>query len=471
MAPYNKPGNAKSKSTSVTMERLIAKSVYSHVVNVIDSVLVDTTSLLDTANYRYSGDRSSKFNYNFMVYDNIYPINGANMFGFASRVGLLGRNATPTIMCDAGSRYAFSPFTFSLQLYNTQYASYDANNNITVYADIYPDSGIYQNTRYYNSFTTDQKVVNSLQLAQNALFSYDTMEYRSFVYDAFNKLVADSTNYYFAGTWNPYEKWTYNYDLSDNMIGANFFLFDEVSRLWTNPEKYVFTYTTANKLKTATHFIDSSFGWVPYLSDSFGYTTGIDYATYEQVKNYGDSGKYEGKNIIYKHIGTGSLPDTVFTNFYGSADTIEAKQFETFAYDGYQQPIKGLLYLYKLDSTLITGTYDTTYSIITHYYYQTYTTGIHDAGMGGIAVNTAVNISPNPTTGLINIDIEGGTQSKTLLIETINAAGQLLRTEQITVTGNGAAATSLQSLPAGAYVVTVRDSEGRVLGSNKVMKM
>ncbi len=459
-----------SRTTSVK-ERLLAQSEYTHAVIPLGTVILDTSIVIDSAKYGYSGSRSSYFDYNFMNYYNGYVLDGSIIFGFGSSLGYLDHNDNPSMLSDTSEIYNIYPFTDSLSLLDTRYAIYDTGNNIVNYADVYPDSGVYSNNRYVNTFDAYQNISTSMALSETLLFSWDTSEFRSFFYDMAHHLILDSTNSYNAGSWSPLEKWTYTYDDSGNLSQANYYYFDIISSSWLTSIKYVLNYYSDNNLRTVGEYADSSYGWVSMVFDSFNYTTGVPYATYISENSYIDSGILDTRIIITKHVSIAGLPDTVFSTQYDASGDYISRNFTTYAYDSYDEPTISLDYQFIFDSTMVTGFYDSTYDLVNYYYYELYTESpLHPNSVANTtSIPQSIKVYPNPATNELNITRQGITNGAYTFIKILNAAGQTVRTESLPWYSE-TESISTASLVPGIYWLVIQDKNGNNLLRQSIVK-
>lgn len=89
-------------------------------------------------------------------------------------------------------------------------------------------------------------------------------------------------------------------------------------------------------------------------------------------------------------------------------------------------------------------------------------------GVENVTGNNAMNIYPNPATGLVNINIEGINTAKAI-INCYNLLGALVATKQVETTNNNLSATiDLSGMAKGAYYIKVQTAEGATL-SKQVM--
>lgn len=129
-------------------------------------------------------------------------------------------------------------------------------------------------------------------------------------------------------------------------------------------------------------------------------------------------------------------------------------------------------------ASLTSGNYQLSYSIgeigISAYYkrFPSLTEGFqqpHVARVGEI-LNGYVRVSayPNPTTGLVKLDIYGY-KFETFNVRIADAAGKLVATPPFTTT-NGSITIDLTAMPAGAYMIAVTDNNYKTAVTSIVIK-
>ena len=455
-----------SKTTEVN-ERLIAQSEYTE--SRIGAI--DTEIFVDSCKYGYSSDRSSYFSYNFMTYYNSYLIDGSIIFDFGSDIGFFDKNDNPSMLSDTTSLYNINYLIDSISLQETRYATYDTNNNIISYADVYPFIGIYDNSLFVNTFDTSQNIIQSIAMSQNGYTStYDTSELRLFQYDTNNKLLKDSTLIISYGIWQPLEKWIYSYDDSLNITLATYWLYDSISFAWHEKQRYQMTYYSDNKIQSFISYADSSYGLVRVHLDSFGYTTGINYFTYCKEIYYRDSG-YMNSVIIYtKHINVYGSPDTQFVAYYDTSGHLAGKNCTYYHYDSYGEPTIGLQYPFLFDSGTLSGSYDSVPDLVDYYYYEVYELRRSHSSVPTIPTPTrTLNVFPNPTANTLNINISNYTKGEAVLLTLINAAGQRVRTESLPWLQD-TETFPMGGLAPGVYWLLAQDKAGNAIGRQQVVK-
>lgn len=89
----------------------------------------------------------------------------------------------------------------------------------------------------------------------------------------------------------------------------------------------------------------------------------------------------------------------------------------------------------------------------------TATVNIQGISVEEVAFNGQVNVYPNPTSGVFNIDIETATNSEAT-IELASLSGQTLFTEKLDANTQWLEQVDIRHLPAGTYVLSIRTADG-----------
>ena len=470
----NKPVTAKlaARTTSTLAERLTGMSIYDYYPT--DTLTGGRLGLIDSNRYMYGASRSSIFDFNQMFFDPTFYFNGDLIMGFSSDIGFNNHNNQPAILFDSSWNwaYGFSSVylidTFALS--DIQYAVYDSDYNVTDWADLHllDTTFSYDQNRYINTFDINDNMLTSLALSWN-FGVWDSSQLRQFTYDTMSNVIKDSTSLYIGGVWQPFEKWIYTFDDSDNMIHADYY--DYNMGIWEYTEQYFMRYNTDNKITWDSVCQYTGSSWIPQASDTFGYTTGIDYITYERSFNL-SGGTPASYLYSTKHI-TSGLPDTLYqweTN-YSDGTFIDKTKF-AFTYDSYNEPVTSWEYIFNIDTTGTSGWYDTTADYITHYYYEIYTTRPphHPAVVSSIrSVSEPIHVFPNPATNEINISRPSVVKGSYTSIKLINTNGQTVRTENLPWLGQ-TETISVAGLIPGNYWLIIQDKDGNNLYKQTVIK-
>ena len=210
--------------------------------------------------------------------------------------------------------------------------------------------------------------------------------------------------------------------------------------------------------------------WAPQGSDSFGYTTGLDYSTYEKSLNCID-GSPASFIIRTKHINSINLPDTLYQMEYYYADStfISGAKY-SYTYDSYDEPVLALQYTFNIDTTLTSGTYSTTPDYINHYYYELY----YERGNVNSVKNTPtaaedLKIYPNPATSTVNISRPDAARGAYTIIKIVNATGQTVHSESMPWL-NETETIYIAGLTPGMYWIMVQDKAGNNLCRQSLIK-
>jgi len=340
----------RSARTTEIAERLIGISDY----NITDSTL--PLGINDSTWFKYSGARSSIFNYDHMDFDDNYYMGTDYIMSYGADNGTHDQNNNPSILFDTALYfenylspvYSIDTFVFA----DTRIAYYDSSYNITEYADLYlmDSTTAYDNNLFFTNYNTDELVINSLNMSWD-YGVWDSSEYRYFSYNSLNQLIMDSASICNSpgSPWTPFEKWYYTYDDSGNMITAA--AYDDSLGTWSQTEQYFMHYNLANRLTWDSASQLLSGVWVSQSSDTLGYTPGYSYSTYQ--KSLAAAGGIPASYLILtKHINGGGLPDTMYQSEFNIADsTIIEEEKYSFNYDSYDEPILAVQYNFNLDST------------------------------------------------------------------------------------------------------------------------
>jgi len=459
------PAKSTAAKTTDIAERLIAQSEYlSYTYS--DTGISLVPSIFDSMHYVYAGGRGSQFNLNYLSYNTFYELDAVYPLGITGYFIYAHHNGNPDVLCDSTGLYATDPFTFAFGKYDNRYIVYDANSNITEYTDKFVDPTEYNDETRINTFDINNNISSSLYLDHDPTFTSDSVERRLFTYNTAHQLLGDSAFVYDAGTWIPEEKWAYTYNSAGNTTEADSWLYDVSSDTWTPSDKYTLAYYPDNKLQIITessYTISSS--WQTVQVDTFGYTTGYNFFTYNLERQYEDGDIYD-ISWTTRHISAAGLPDTLYTAETDQFGDYLAKNYIALVYDAYNEPVTEFTYPFNFDASMVTGAYSDTAQIMDYYYYETYT---KTTGVNNIAVQPTVVVYPNPVADQLHIaaDITSGTP---ISLRLINAGGQNVILKNIEWMGN-TETLSLNGLVPGMYWLIITDASGNILHKQAVVKL
>jgi hypothetical protein len=403
----------------------------------------------------YSGNRSSRFDFNDMQYHfaNYFlfmysPENAPNTYNEPYYP------QNPDVLFDSCTYFGGNINGQGLLI-----ATYDANNNLTQYYNPYQQDSL-------DYSVTDEKTINTYDANQNLTSSlyinwanaaWDTSYKRTITYNS-NIVATDSLSKYINGAWVPQFSWSYTYDNNGNLTNATS---SPLSSTSLGALQYRFFYNADNTLQKDSIF---TYGgpniWIIEFADSMGYTPGVNFITYESSLWYPTNG-IQFDSVIHKDHITGGLPDTVYDVEWNSSHVISNGIATVYTYDSYNNPLVGNRYQYGI----LSGSYDSTVFSIARYYYQQFTTAVKN-----VAAPTAnITIYPNPATNEINIAQTGIQQGTHTYITLINALGQTVLSETLP-SMSSTEALSVAGIAPGNYWVVVQDPSGNILGRKQIIK-
>ncbi len=424
-----RPVDVASKSPS-TEERVIASSLYNN------------AGLTDTIHLTYSGNRGSEFDYNQLRYD-FYanPYDGNPMFEFNGHIN------EPQVLSDTLTDWTAGDIPLSLS--ENVFSSYNDNNNLTLFTDIYTDTINNHDIKYLNVFNSDNNVTASYSFSWNGNV-WDSLGERYFSYNASKLLMQDSTYAKGSTGWSLMYKNAYAYNSSGDLVQVDNY---NRSSSWVINIEYVNTYNSSHQLiSVVTNTLDVHAMYV----DSFSYVNGISYQSSWTEYSPGLVVRY------LKHFNATGLPDTAYV---GDWDTIthnwisgEAEE-DIFNYDAYNEPVNGVSYSY-LDTS-----FNTTPGYMENFYYETYS----PTNVKNITDQDDFVVYPNPSSDKIFISQKNAVAAKSLQISIVNVSGQRVLTETLSA-ANKTEEISVAGFTPGTYWLTIQDLSGNILHKQAVVR-
>ena len=445
----NHYSDAAMKTTSVTAERVIAQSTLNNTAH----------TLSDSVSVNYTLYRASAYDYNTMLYPYSYPYNTSPMFNNAA-----GVFTKPQVLFDTFMHWTIDPNTEAYGYYETAYANYDANNNITGYLDLFADSSVNPNVLYANKFNAAKNIDTAYwNIWQSG--TADSAFKQFFTYNSANLITKDSTYELHLGAWRIASRSLYTYDGSNNLIQIdNYANTTDTSFLLPLVEqyKYVNTYDASHRLLTVySSFYDGS-ALAPYIQDTFAYSG--TYTYHNSWREY----QYDPINLYWapmfnmaKTINAIGLPDTI--NKQGFDSILNAWVPQTLyvaSYNTFKDPDTLLEYDYNFTA------YPATPSYITKYYYSTF---VNKTEVNNVAVNNdAALIFPNPATNQFTITQLNVPLNTSVFVTLMNEQGQMVMRQNMH--WQGQTQISINGLIPGAYWVAIQDDKGNMLHRQAIVK-
>lgn len=404
---------ANKTSAGVPTQRITAQSTRNSTASLTDSVML-----------AYTGMRKSKYDYNNMIYAYNYPYSTTPMFNYA------GVFSTPQVQYDTYVHWTINPFTMpTFGLYEGSFATYDTNNNLIHFTELFVDSVTNDNRAYANTFTTTNKISKGFWFNLN-LGVEDSAFKQFFAYNSSNRLVSDSVHELHLGVWRIAAKSYYTYDGAGNITQIDHwanttdtsFLLPLVQQ-----SKYVNTYDAGNRLKSVFSSFYDGTSLSPYVKDTFDYSGSLTYHSAWRQHQFDEiHGTWWPQYRMTKHIVSGK-PDTVYHDGWDSILNKWvpiAKDYVHYNTDGNPDTLRN--YAYNWTS------YSTSPNYTTVYYYQTFsdTTPVSIPTAKTVKTNI-ITLFPNPVQNTLTIHAPGIATDNEHLLLVYNAAGQLISKEAI----------------------------------------
>lgn len=414
-----------------------------------------TFNVDDSVRYQYSGSKAStfdlngmKFNFPITPYD--YDVPMANITYYVP--------GTMNILCDTAYAWIKDRNTGTYSPSRTNYARYDANNNLLSFYNIYADTAYNPDLRYENTFNASNKITANIWFARPAA-TWDTSAARYFTYNASGQLTEDSLFSYTAGVRNLQTKYAYTYDGSGRPVTVNEYNWDTTASKWFNSSNYILSYYGTGNLKSIFVTQDTGTGMYPAFEDSMGYAAGYNYFNYYLGYSFTDTGRTVDA-IIQKYVGSSGLPDSVNTSqliyFYTSGgiipQTLHFKDY--YYYNTYGDPVNWVQYL-----NMGTGY---KYNAQESFFYETLT------GVADVPNKTDISIYPNPANNVVNLKLSNAAIGKKITINITNTLGQLVKTQS--ATSQSAMQVSVSDLAPGTYLMYIKETNGPIWRVQKLIK-
>ena len=462
----NKADLTGRKTSGVISERLVAFSGY----NLSDTANLMLTGKSDSGYFMYSGQEGSEFNYQMMDFvvtpdvaftsplNENYPLTYNIAFDFPSMPDV------PEMFPDSAYLWANNTSSGVDSFYYADRSTYSYSNTILQQDNQFQPDLPGQNQRI-NFYYASGKLTSAIYLNYSGSTStWDTVNIVSYAYNGSGELVMDSATFHpAAGVWIIDYKFVYTYDGSGNISSIDDFV--DSSGYWQASRRMLFSYNTDNTLHTASVNQYSGGTLIPFSLDSFGYTTGVNYFTFEKTSVF----LSDTVACTYlKHVSGAGLPDTVtysyFINSPGLSPQLMMAKKVSFVYDTLENPVVASAFNYIIaDSFAWTGSYAATAERIFYYHYQTYEL----SDVKNVVAQAPVKIYPNPATSEITILRPGVSIGSASFVTITNMAGQPVIKQKF-LWARESESLAVSELPRGIYILTIADKDGSILTTQKV---
>lgn len=284
--------------------------------------------------------------------------------------------------------------------------------------------------------------------------TYVPKELRRITYNAdYTKVAGDSTFSPLSGAWAYSRRLVCQYNNQDLIDTLSYYYGNSLSL------RFCHTYYPEGKLQTLKRFVPG-IATRDIIQDSFGYTPGINYATFREVLEAMPDGGDVSRGRIYKYPGlTGGRPDSASIEMWLEDDPFWRKrEVMYYAYNNDHNPVKILRMISGFN-----GYPD--YTEERKFYYETYDDAL---SLNTLQDDKELRISPNPFRDYLSILWQGKT-SQNIHIRLLNMSGQEVYTARLRL-AEGANRLAVPELIQGPYILQVRDETGKSW-SHKLLRL
>ena len=276
-----------------------------------------------------------------------------------------------------------------------------------------------------------------------------------YTYDPSNRLVQDKYGIFnsLTAAFDASNEINYFYDGTGNKIQQNTLAISGTTYTQVSQENY--TYDAANKLTNDVYSQWNGIAYVASYQNAYTYdTTGnrltAQYSTYNTSTSAWD-------NVTLKTYG----------GFTSSMPTVELDQvWDTTGGGTWDNSIQ---YTYTYNSSnQLTNSVGESWNVAgfwefangdpaANYYYESYST----TGINNVVANGTVSILPNPAQDMININLKWN-EAQAFTISMFDMSGRVVMQTSVPATAQYSTSLSVNSLPAGNYIVKINGTNGNI---------
>jgi hypothetical protein len=416
--------------------------------------------LSDSANYIYSGDHRSQFDFNSFEYVELQALETGTSTDFLSiepKPNNVDSASLPRVAFDTLNRYTLD-FTGGLTLRNTELAVYNADTSVGELTNLRFAAGsgsidtAFRQTMTYNSAGQLSQVF-SMQLNGS---NWDTAVIRTILYNSGGNVALDSLWIVSSipGAMPSTQQTYYTYNGAGQYTSRFRIFFNSTSGSIDTSDRMNVAYYPGGQLHTNTYEFNYGNGLQLELKDSFGYTAGVPGFTSLHETAYDlDSSVLFRLAMTTSSTNAQNLKDSMTVNF-DSADVVSIKVL----YNANGNPVSAGLYDLTMGSPALME--------FRRWHYPAASTGI----IPGKALAGGIRIYPNPTTGTVTLDYPGAKAGTALSVRVTNMSGQLVHARALILQGSRQQMQLGSELAPGEYFITIRDVEGHVLCNHAIVK-
>ncbi len=257
-----------------------------------------------------------------------------------------------------------------------------------------------------------------------------------------SEIVTDSTFNRVGSSWNLTGRSIYSYDAEGNITALQKFTTSEDFY-----ELYEFRYDASGRLRATEGSMVLGSTSIPTVTDTVGYTDGIDYITFYQ---YAYSGGFGASGFrLFQYPGTHAGPDSLrIDNF--DEDVWVHQGTGHFTYNEFDNPAELELIAAETEET------EEDMMDVMRFYYETYDDGV--SSTDDVTLKNQFGIYPNPFVDNLNIEYKG-TDKARMQLQLSDISGRVIFNGNKRLNA-GINTINLPQLPAGAYILVIKNELG-----------
>lgn len=405
-------------------------------------VLTSNFSLKDSAVFKYSGTRNSKFNYDSEAF--AYPTVIEPYYSVLSMIPFIDKPSE--VLADSIISYRDDVLDHKLT------ATYRPDNKVILSSIAQFPAGTAPEYGTFSRYNSGGNLVAIYNIYDN-----DTADKRNITYNsAFTQVVTDTL---FEKNGNNYELAAVSRFFYNNQNKIDSILLSEPNGpgQMVVTDRITFGYYADGKVQKIRYYYlgDDSDGF--HNIDSFGYTTGIAYTTLRDTRStfviQQDTLNYWERTL--KYPGANGLPDST-KNFSFDEESSGWEEYQNAVYTYTHFDAPETITFYQNGDTLGGN----------RFYYEAYDDS--PSAIKPITENKTFYIYPNPFNNKIAIDWKSDLSAAQVKVSLINIAGQEVYHTALKL-HSGQNELSLPAVNDGSYLLIIQTADGKTW-SNKMIK-
>jgi hypothetical protein len=422
--------------------------------------------LQDSAHYSYSGQRSSRFDQNYLFYNELQQMGSSPDANFAE-MRIATNNIDSSILPHADYDSAFFAISIGSAAPNAMQQQeghrYGPAGEITqVFNRVFdPGSG----TQQFGQQSI--QIYNSGRLTRSYIFGFNGVKYdssfiRDYKYNGAGQVILDSLSFRLsAGSYQGYRKMVYSYGGAGGVSSIVLFA-TRLAPVRLEPSNRLnIDYYPDGRLKHRTWFFMGDAGnFLPIYKDSFGYTPGVmgfSYLREDDLDTLGNS-LYTYYTLTSRVNSRGQKDSMTFPSFQGTTPLRVNRVAIVYDTAGYP--------LSRSDYYSSTGAAPFS---IENYSYEPIPQIA--AGIAALRPEPTLTLAPNPCRESLTYTLENTAIGSNICIEVLDIRGQLVHRELRNWNGAPAQLVLGPEAPAGQYMLRVSDIRAGTRSSRQFTRL